>query len=233
MLEGELIEVQLNGLTIKHYESLGYSIPKSRNSHGRVTVRRGTRLLVKVSDLPPNSAQKVTRICKACSLVSKIPFHLFTDTCNACSLKSRSGGKHPNWKGGRPCIDCGTTRDFSSKRCRACHDKTTFGSGNNNYNPNKTQRAKTKDRKHESVQWSKSVKERDNFTCRCCKVRGTSDLHSHHLNSWADHPSERLSVENGVTLCKKCHFGFHNTYGRRYNTVAQFNEYLANKGSFE
>jgi len=52
--------------------------------------------------------------------------------------------------------------------------------------------------------WRKAVFERDNFTCQKCGKRGCK-LEAHHIKEWADFPELRYDVDNGQTLCKKCH----------------------------
>ena len=60
--------------------------------------------------------------------------------------------------------------------------------------------------------WRKSVIERDG----ACKKCGTNEnLQAHHLKGTRDFPSEMLDVNNGATLCFRCHLDFHIKYGRK------------------
>lgn len=60
--------------------------------------------------------------------------------------------------------------------------------------------------------WRASVFTRDEYTCEKCRQVG-GGLVAHHVLGFAKHPHLRLSIDNGVTLCKGCHQEFHNTYG--------------------
>ncbi|MCK5612838.1 HNH endonuclease [Candidatus Pacearchaeota archaeon] len=52
--------------------------------------------------------------------------------------------------------------------------------------------------------WRKYVYERDKYCCQDCNVVG-GELNAHHIKKYKDHPDERLSVDNGITLCIECH----------------------------
>ena len=55
--------------------------------------------------------------------------------------------------------------------------------------------------------WRHSVFSRDEYTCQICGSRG--DIQAHHIKRWANHPELRYDINNGVTLCKKCHKELH------------------------
>ena len=56
--------------------------------------------------------------------------------------------------------------------------------------------------------WRNSVFARDNYTCQHCNAVGGS-LNAHHIKSWAKHKDQRFNVNNGITLCEKCHKKIH------------------------
>ena len=73
--------------------------------------------------------------------------------------------------------------------------------------------------------WHKAVLERDNFTCQKCGQHG-GKLNIHHINNFAEFPELRFALDNGITLCEKCHKKFHRIYSERNNTKEQLNEFL-------
>lgn len=55
--------------------------------------------------------------------------------------------------------------------------------------------------------WCKSVKRRDNYICQKC---GTNEnIHAHHIKPKSKFPELKYIVENGMSLCQKCHFDLH------------------------
>jgi len=63
--------------------------------------------------------------------------------------------------------------------------------------------------------WRVQVIRRD----KVCKICGSNkDRNAHHLNSASYFPDERFDIENGVTLCSKCHMNFHNNFKKSYKT---------------
>jgi hypothetical protein len=66
MLETKEVEINLTSSVINHYENLGYEIPRYKNSSGQLCVKKGTKIIVKVEDLPRTSLVKVDVQCDYC-----------------------------------------------------------------------------------------------------------------------------------------------------------------------
>lgn len=73
--------------------------------------------------------------------------------------------------------------------------------------------------------WRETVYRRDDYTCQKCSQKGRR-LHPHHIENFADNPTLRLEVNNGITLCELDHILFHKIYGKRNNTREQLQEFL-------
>ncbi len=81
---------------------------------------------------------------------------------------------------------------------------------------------------YEYHEWRRQVYRRDDYVCQKCG-ENSKTLNAHHIENYSDKKEKRLSVENGTTFCKKCHFDFHKIYGKYDNNRDQLNEYLQDK----
>lgn len=73
--------------------------------------------------------------------------------------------------------------------------------------------------------WRNSVFSRDNWSCQKCTQRG-GKLRAHHIRNFAEYPELRTSIENGITLCDRCHLDFHVLYGKKKNNLEQINNFI-------
>jgi len=87
--------------------------------------------------------------------------------------------------------------------------------GENNPNWKGGSSEKEKIIKNSSIwrKWRKLVFERDNFTCQICGEKG-GRLHPDHIKPFSEYPKLRFDINNGRTLCIKCH-RLTPTYGLR------------------
>lgn len=138
------------------------------------------------------------------------------------------GDKHPNWKGGKPnCIDCGIKLiNAKATRCKICAKK---GEHSNLWKGGITPLRVLIWRSFNFRQWRSDIFTRDNFTCVLCGKRGGKIQVDHieplsyilkinNIKSLEDsiNCSELWNINNGRTLCIKCHQKT-DTYGGKAN----------------
>lgn len=80
------------------------------------------------------------------------------------------------------------------------------------------------------LHWRQTVFERDNYTCQKCGKRG-GNLEAHHIDNFHDYIDLRYDLNNGTTLCRKCHAlgfpnSFHTVYGCKNNSREQFEAWI-------
>jgi len=58
--------------------------------------------------------------------------------------------------------------------------------------------------------WRNGIYRRDRWTCRDCgKKCDSREIIAHHIKSFSEYPELRFSMDNGITLCRKCHIKLH------------------------
>lgn len=200
MLLDEYVEINLTGNNIPRYEKLGYILPKVKCKKNKYVVKTGTKLKIKITDLPPMSTYKVKNKCDLCGEVKEIKYSTYYKkyskwgecVCRPCSYKKYcSGENHHSWR-----------NDLSmEERINGRHYYSEYSD------------------------FAKKVLFRDNYTCQCCKKQG-GFLDVHHLNGYNWDIENRTNVSNGISLCPDCHENFHYHYGRGNNTKEQFLEWI-------
>lgn len=134
--------------------------------------------------------------------------------------------------------DCGTVREFDnwnlrSGKTKSCgclrslnFENVTHLKGEDHWNwkggitPERASLSASKEYKS----WRKDVFDRDFWKCVYCS--NDRNIQTHHLVPFSEDRAKVMALDNGVTLCPKCHRAFHSRYGRKNNTIAQFNEFL-------
>lgn len=154
---------------------------------------------------------KVRLTCQACSRsFETFPYRAVTARyCSKACWSVRAGE--------RTCRKCGTTfrpvsggvQVYCSKSC--ANQRT--GKLSPQWKGGVTQSNERAQLGDALRQWRLAVFRRDNYRCRKCGA--TADLHAHHVLSFADHPSLRLAVDNGLTVCIDCHGAIHGKDFRR------------------
>lgn len=83
----------------------------------------------------------------------------------------------------------------------------------------------------EYKKWREEIFKRDNYTCQCCGDSIGGSLQAHHYKNFSNNKNLRFDINNGITLCDKCHNpsiknSFHYLYGTHNNTKEQLEEYI-------
>ena len=71
--------------------------------------------------------------------------------------------------------------------------------------------------------WKKDVLKRDNYTCQLCGcINEDTILNVHHIERYSDNEELRTDINNGITLCYKCHqmvFGKEKEYEEYFKAI--------------
>ena len=200
MLVDEFVEIKVTNKNYKHLMDRGYEMPdeyKFINSRGDISLKFGFKILIYYFDLPESSSIKVRVKCD------------YPGCTDIHETQYRRYVKY-NHNGITYCLK---------------HANTVFRSGEKHplYNPNK---------EHDDVRGTPeyaitklNVHERDKYICVSCGKK-IHDPIFHHLYSVNTHKELAYKIDNGVTLCKKCHRDFHNIYGYGNNTPVQFIDFI-------
>lgn len=92
------VEVKLSPTNIKHFQQLGYTIPKLKKYNWG-------SIVVKVEDLLPTSGIIIERQCDDCKEIKKVTYHSYSINnhngkcyCHVCASKKMRRENNPNWK---------------------------------------------------------------------------------------------------------------------------------------
>jgi hypothetical protein len=84
------------------------------------------------------------------------------------------------------------------------------GKNNPNWKGGVSEKNKIERNSDEYNNWRIAVYKRDKYTCQHCgKHCNKKDIVAHHIYYFSYVPELRFSVDNGITLCRSCHFKLH------------------------
>ena len=192
------VSVNVFGNMVKHYEKLGYEIPRRIDNKGRYTVPANTYINVNVKDLSNGSKVLVDIQCNHCGKIYQIRYYQYLQR----------------------------VKD-NKTYCASCYSKV-FRSKENSpwWNFDKNEEDKIQNRHIEGYDdFIKRVLARDNYTCQCCG-KYAERMEVHHLNGYNWFIEGRTDDKNAITLCQNCHGNFHSIYGYGNNTKEQFEKWI-------
>lgn len=100
--------------------------------------------------------------------------------------------------------EVGRTRFCSS----VCRGKYYSGENHKDWKGGITTESEKIRKSNAYIVWRDAVRRINNYTCQECGVRG-GNLHVHHIKPFSTHPEIRMAIDNGTTLCVKCHRKIH------------------------
>lgn len=134
--------------------------------------------------------------------------------CGNLKSKKSKGCKDCFRLPSKNCPNCGkefwkTQNKFCCRACYAQHKSITSNRElNNNWKGGAGENLKRIRTSEIYIQWRKDVFKRDMYTCQECGQIG-NELHAHHIDSFSEYPNKRVDINNGKTLCRKCHSNYH------------------------
>lgn len=206
MIIQKTVIVPLTSVVIRRYEKLGYYIPRHKNSNQRgnkLFVKEGTKIEVKVSDLPKGSSIKVLYKCDNCGKenlsrynhLSKKSKHFCTH-CAFCEV-TKSGKESYFWK-------------------HEMSDEERYTGRNRNH----------------LYFYQKAVRQAKKRDGKCLVCGSKEKIQGHHIKDYKHFPELRCEPDNIVTLCYQHHtakngISIHSIYGK-HPTEENWNEYKSN-----
>ena len=156
------------------------------------------------------------------------------------------GEKYENEIVARVACDCGKTHSatpyklenglVTSCGCALADYRADFSGENNpNWRDGSTEEVQRARTSQEYFDWRSAVFARDSMTCQCCGHVGPTSgagMNAHHKYNFSKYKELRYDVDNGITMCRGCHIGFHTDYGNQNNTPEQLSAYLTKYGTF-
>jgi hypothetical protein len=154
------------------------------------------------------------RKTKSCPDCGKLIINA-SSRCNSCNQLR-------NKKPLNTCIDCGKIipRRSISNRCRKCYIKSIpRGKNSPHYVDGRSMTNLRNDPKY--LIWRSAVMKNDKSTCQLCGFvsKHNYGLQAHHIFPKRMFQELMFEVDNGITLCKKCHL---KTYGKEVEFIEIF-----------
>lgn len=109
MLLQDKVEITCSGRIKQYLENLGYSLPYTKDNRGRIGIKKGSKILIDIKDVPKGSSLKIKYKCGKIFTTSfysifsrKNSEYLKTGKtyCKKCAASFKCGKNNPNYKHG-------------------------------------------------------------------------------------------------------------------------------------
>jgi len=138
------------------------------------------------------NCNRISRTCVVCQKDFSLPVSTFNKT----------GGLVCSW-------NCRVKYRRGKNGTAAGERESMKGDKNHNWNGGTSLNRTERNRDGEYMRWKRNVFYRDNYTCQFCGEHKPGEIESHHVFPYAHYKDLRTEVDNGITLCKKCHKNYH------------------------
>lgn len=187
MILDEYVTVGISPLTLKWFEERGYEIPRKRDKKGRVNYTKGTKIKVRVIDLPPQSNTKVRCKCEKCGLVREVTYSTLISRYNSQYTKT------------------------GETLCVKCRNSTYFGENNAQYKHGCNRYCEYKNNaKRRGIIFDLTAEQFKEMIAQPCHYCGgfSSDYDKSSRGNGIDRKdsSKGYEIGNCVPCCSKCNF---------------------------
>ena len=113
MIIDEYVDILAHGTNVRLLEEMGYNIPRYKDADGRLRIKRGTRIRVKICKEIMTSKERVNCKCDGCGLITNLTLYSY----------SKNSSKH---KGHYYCSKCAYSNKTEKQLKSYYQGKTSF-----------------------------------------------------------------------------------------------------------
>ncbi len=196
--------------------------------------------------MPKRSVEVICPVCKNTYILRPCEVGKIKTCSKECSSQHRSivrtGLKHNIVRKvdkDRKCIECGTIFHknhyknalYCSPKCQNDAHSKRISKENHPCWKGGISKIIQADRKtREYAKWRRDIYKRDGF--KCVKCGDNNRLHAHHIIPFSEDESKRTDINNGITLCLKCHGKIHGVdFMNKFHKCIDCNKPISNSAT--
>lgn len=203
---------------------------------GYTYTKSGEYFEVNSLHLPIKSEMRITAICEMCGKERSLQRCKYNPICLSCILIDRNKNLSPEHK--KKLQEMAQARnkrmwssdpeyaEFRKKQIKRLENQKGIFHPRHNPDPPPTYEVQ-RDIPGYS-EWRRLVYRNNHLGCRACGIFQDSNakMHAHHIENYGDNKDLRTDPSNGILLCKRCHFSFHNKYGHKNTNREQLKKWI-------